>query len=197
MMVRALLILIAFCLINVFSGCEGCSQSGRQALLNRATEHPENESPQGQEDTGDSQGRTTNNPLPVEPNSNSNIVKMQLVDGVYEIPVYIDGILMFFIFDTGASTISISSLEATFLYKQGRLTDDDMIGTADFVDANGNVTQGTVINLKTVTIGNKTLHNVKASVVNNQKAPLLFGESALRQFGKITIDYQNEEIIFH
>jgi aspartyl protease family protein len=103
---------------------------------------------------------------------------------------------MYFIFDTGAGMISISSVEATFLYKQGRLKDEDFVGKADFLDANGNISEDAIIVLKEVTIGNRTIRNIQASVVGNAKAPLLFGQSALEKFGKISIDYNKGEISF-
>ena len=124
------------------------------------------------------------------------VVKMNKKNGVYEVPIEINGSKMFFIFDTGASDITISLTEATFLYKQGTLTDDDFLGTQQFQIADGSISEGTIINLKTVKIGNRTLTNVQASVVHNMGAPLLFGQSALAQFGKVTIDYNRSEITF-
>ena len=50
--------------------------------------------------------------------------------------------------------------------------------------------------LKTVEIGNRTLYNVQASIVHNMQAPLLLGQSALNKFGKISIDYNKNEITF-
>jgi len=124
------------------------------------------------------------------------VIKMEKQDGVYMIPVEVNGVKMYFIFDTGASTISISETEALFLYKQGTLKDNDIKGTARFSDANGDISEGTIIVLKTVQIGNKVLKNVDASVVHNLSAPLLFGQSALERFGKISIDYNKGEIAF-
>lgn len=121
---------------------------------------------------------------------------MNKKNGVYEVPIEINGSKMFFIFDTGASDITISLTEATFLYKQGTLTDDDFLGTQQYQIADGSISEGTIINLKTVKIGNRTLTNVQASVVHNMDAPLLFGQSALAQFGKVTIDYNRGEITF-
>jgi aspartyl protease family protein len=126
----------------------------------------------------------------------NTVVKMNKKNGVYEVPIEINGSKMFFIFDTGASDITISLTEATFLYKQGTLTDDDFLGTQQYQIADGSISEGTIINLKTVKIGNRTLTNVQASVVHNMRAPLLFGQSALAQFGKVTIDYNKSEIIF-
>jgi aspartyl protease family protein len=125
-----------------------------------------------------------------------NVVKIRKADGVWEIPTEINGVQMYFVFDTGAGLISISDAEALFLIKQGSLTRDDILGSANFYDANGDISEGTIINLKSVRIGSRLLENVEASVVHNLKAPLLMGQSALEKFGKISIDYGREEITF-
>lgn len=124
------------------------------------------------------------------------MVTMLKENGVYKIPVEINGSNMNFIFDTGASDITISSTEAMFLYKQGTLQEEDILGTQQYQIADGSISEGTIINLRTVKIGNKTLENVRASIVHNNKAPLLFGQSALAEFGKISIDYKRNEITF-
>ncbi|MDY0278803.1 MAG: retropepsin-like aspartic protease [Acholeplasma sp.] len=111
-------------------------------------------------------------------------------------PVFINGVKMYFIFDTGASIISISETEANFLFKQGNLTRDDIKGTALFFDAKGEISEGTTIVLRTVQIGDKILTNIDASVVHNLNAPLLFGQSALEKFGKISIDNTKGEVTF-
>jgi aspartyl protease family protein len=126
----------------------------------------------------------------------STVVRMEKVNGVNQIPVEVNGVEMYFIFDTGASIISISETEALFLYKQGSLRKEDILGTAEFSDANGEISEGTIINLNTIKIGSQTLTNVKASVVHNSIAPLLFGQSALEKFGRISIDNKRQELTF-
>ena len=49
--------------------------------------------------------------------------------------------------------------------------------------------------LREVKIGDAVLHNVDASVVHSQKAPLLLGQSALERFGTITIDNINSKLL--
>jgi aspartyl protease family protein len=115
--------------------------------------------------------------------------------GVYQIPVLINGVEMSFVFDTGASLISITNVEANFLFKQGKLSKEDILGEVNFSDANGDISVGTVINLREVTLGNRVLKNVQASVVDNSVSPLLFGQSALAKFGKISIDYKRQVLI--
>ena len=117
-------------------------------------------------------------------------------DGVYYIPCKINGSNMEFIFDTGASDITMSLTETLFLYKQGTLTNADFVGKQQYQIANGDVEEGTIVQLKTVEIGSLTLKDVQASIINNEKAPLLLGQSALNRFGKISIDYTKSEITF-
>lgn len=106
----------------------------------------------------------------------------------------INDLPMQFVFDTGASDVSISMVEASFMMKNGYLSKNDVIGSARFSDANGNVSEGTVINLKKVQFGDLELNNVRASVVRNQKAPLLLGQTVLSRTGKIEIDNQKKVI---
>ena len=124
------------------------------------------------------------------------VVRMRKSNGVYMVPVVVNGVEMEFIFDTGASLISLSDVEAAFLYKQGSITRSDFMGSERFFDATGRISEGAIVNLHSITIGNKTIYNVRASVTHTAKAPLLLGQSVLQQFGTITIDYNNLEIIF-
>ena len=106
------------------------------------------------------------------------------------------GLQMSFIFDTGASDITISQTEAQFLAKQGLLTQQDVIGKQQYQIADGSFSEGTIIRLKELTIGDRTINNVKASVIESQNAPLLLGQTALSEFGKVSLDYKNGYIIF-
>ncbi len=127
--------------------------------------------------------------------SSSNIIEMREENNTYYLPIKVNGIPMEFIFDTGASIISISLTETLFLLKQGRIKDNDFLGETRFSDATGTISEGTLINLREVQIGSKTIHNVRASIVHNLEAPLLLGQSALNQFGTVTIDYHNNMLI--
>lgn len=124
-------------------------------------------------------------------------VKMRKENGVYVVPIVVNGLNLDFIFDTGASSISISAAEAAVMVKQGKITEKDYLGQANFTDANGDVSVGSVILLRTVQIGDITLENVEATVVDNIQAPLLLGQTALAKFGKVTIDYNSSTIEFN
>lgn len=108
--------------------------------------------------------------------------------GVCKVKCAINGLPLHFIFDTGAADVSISSIEATFMAKNDFLSSSDIIGKQNYQTADGNITEGTIINLKDVKLGSLHLNNIKASVVRNQAAPLLLGQSVLSKLGKIEID---------
>ena len=184
---------------TLFSGCSGCSKSGRihHRLFADTVRRRDDSLGHGfSRDSAASVGPAVGPTVPTQSDEGRTTVKMEKRNGVYQIPVTINGSEMYFIFDTGAGMISMSTVEATFLYKQGKLSDDDIVGKADFLDANGNISQDVIVKLKEVTIGNRTIRDVNASVVGNAKAPLLFGQSALEKFGKISIDYGKGEISF-
>jgi clan AA aspartic protease (TIGR02281 family) len=109
-------------------------------------------------------------------------------DGICKVKCSINGLPLHFVFDTGASDVTISIVEATFMMKNGYLNSKDVVGSQRYMDANGDINVGTVINLKNVTFGEMELNNVRASVVRSQKAPLLLGQSILGRLGKIEID---------
>jgi clan AA aspartic protease (TIGR02281 family) len=120
----------------------------------------------------------------------------ELKSGVYEIPCTVNDLPLKFIFDTGASDITISSLDAAFMLKNNYLNEYDFGDRRNYRTASGDIVEGTKVRLRKIKVGDLELNNIDASVVHNQKAPLLFGQSALGKFVKITIDNKNGEIIF-
>ena len=114
--------------------------------------------------------------------------------GTFEIPCDINGLPLQMIFDTGASDVTISSVEANFMLKNGYLSEKDVKGKRYYQIANGQLSEGTIVTLREVKIGDAVLRNVDASVVNSQKAPLLLGQSVMERFGTITIDNINNKL---
>lgn len=161
----------------LLSGCSGCSQSGRRSAIQT------DRSPTKSEET------VINNPK-------KTVLKMENNNGVKYVWIEINGLRLKFIFDTGASSISISSSEASVLYRQGMLQKEDILDVEYFQDATGRISAGTKINLRTVKIGDRTLYNIEATVIDNQHAPLLLGQTVFEKFGKISIDNSKNEIVF-
>ena len=125
--------------------------------------------------------------------SEVNMKKMH--GGTYEVACAVNGLPLKMIFDTGASDVTISSVEASFMLKNGYLSDSDVKGKKHYMTASGDIHEGTILRLKEVKLGDAVLKNVEASVVHSQKAPLLLGQSVLEKFGTITIDNVNSKLL--
>lgn len=110
--------------------------------------------------------------------------------GVTKVKCEINGLPLHFVFDTGAAEVTISRIEATFMFKNDYLTAADVVGKSRYMDANGDISIGTMINLRKVTFAGFELENVRASVVDSGNAPLLLGQSVLSRLGKVEIDYE-------
>lgn len=119
----------------------------------------------------------------------------KMYGGTYEVACSVNGLPLKMVFDTGAGDVTISSVEANFMLKNGYLSDEDIKGKRNYMTASGDIHEGTIIRLKEVKLGDAVLKNVEASVVHSQKAPLLLGQSVLDKFGTITIDYVNSKLI--
>lgn len=121
----------------------------------------------------------------------SEIQMKKMPGGTYEVPCTINGLPLKFIFDTGASDVTLSSVEANFMLKNDYLSEKDFKGSRRYLTADGTIANGAIVRIKEVKVGDVTLKNIEASVVNSQKAPLLLGQSVLDKFGTITIDNEN------
>ena len=115
-------------------------------------------------------------------------IMMQKEGGVYTIPCKVNGVQLKFIFDTGASNVTISLTEALFMIKNGYLSKDDIYGSSYAQLANGDITENTEILLREIVIADLKLYNVRASIVHELAAPLLLGQTAIAKLGKIQLD---------
>ena len=129
-------------------------------------------------------------PASEQQSSSQRVVEIPFTaaNGVTKVDCTINNLSLNFVFDTGASDVTISQVEANFMFKNGYLSDKDVIGSQRYQTADGNISVGTTINLKQINFGGLELTNVRASVVRNQNAPLLLGQSVLQRLGKIEID---------
>ncbi len=122
-------------------------------------------------------------------------ILMEKKDGIFLVPCKVNGLNLRFIFDTGASDVSISLTEAVFMLKNGYLKEGDFIGKKYYQIANGDIEEGTKIILKNIEIGDLIIYNVSASVIHSLSAPLLLGQSLLQKIGKFTVDYSKNILI--
>lgn len=113
---------------------------------------------------------------------------MEKEGGVYTVPCKINGVPLRFIFDTGASDVSISLTEAAFMMKNGYLKKEDIGESVYYSIANGDVAKGTKLNIKEIEFSGLKLYNIEASIVHETSAPLLLGQSVIEKLGKIQIE---------
>jgi predicted aspartyl protease len=102
----------------------------------------------------------------------SNVVKIKYDDrdnNQIWIPVKLNGVTMDMLYDTGFNgTISMSLLELQTLAKQGRFSEDDILGTSYSSIADGSIVENGVVRLHTLQIADDiVLQNVNASVAMN------------------------------
>lgn len=114
-------------------------------------------------------------------------IKMNPSGGVFTIPCVVNGVKMNFVFDTGASNVCLSLTEALFMYKNGILTDADIIGKTHSQIADGSIVENTEVILHSIDVGGILITDVKALVSSNLDAPLLLGQSVIKKLGAFEI----------
>ena len=124
-----------------------------------------------------------------------NPIELIKENNIYKIQCKVNSIPMSFIFDTGASDVSISQSEANLLISQGLLKNEDIKETVKYKIANGSVEDGTKVILRKISIQGYILENIEASIVHHNGAPLLFGLNAINKIGKIEIE--NNRILIY
>lgn len=115
-------------------------------------------------------------------------ITMSKEGGVYTVPCKVNGLPLKFIFDTGASDVSISLTEALFMLKNGYLKKEDIGESVYYSIANGDVAKGTKLNIKEIEFAGLKLSNIEASIIHETTAPLLLGQSAISKLGRIQLD---------
>lgn len=108
----------------------------------------------------------------------------------------VNGLPLRFVLDTGASVISISTIEAAFMLKNGYLEERDLGGVVNYRLANADLIEGTVVNLREVKLGNVVFHDVRASIQKNQDAPLLMGRSMFGRMQTFSVDNDKKTVSF-
>lgn len=116
------------------------------------------------------------------------IVNMEQDGGVYKVPCSVNGVKMKFIFDTGASVVSLSKSMATYMEDNGYLHKSDYLGKTQTQIADGSFMDVDVVNLRDFEIGELHLKDVVATVKDGQNVPLLMGQSAIEKLGRVSID---------
>ena len=92
------------------------------------------------------------------------IIKMEENNGIYKIPCLVNGARMKFIFDTGATSVSMSSQMANYLLENDYISKEDIISSGKSSIADGTIIDHVIINLRDVEISG--LHLSNSSIIN-------------------------------
>lgn len=115
------------------------------------------------------------------------VIQLTKQNGVYIIPCSINEVKRSLVFDTGASTVTISMELAELLYSSGKLKNTDFKGFGRSQTASGNIVNNMAVVLRDVEIGGLHLKNVDAVIIEGQNVPLLLGLSAIQKLGQVTL----------
>ena len=100
----------------------------------------------------------------------------------YKIKINIDGVVKYFLFDTGATDLIIDSdLERELIFN-GSIEKEDYLGEQEFVLADESIVTGRVVKLNNVKVGDYIVDNVIVSVLD--EGSLLCGLGLLDKFRK-------------
>lgn len=115
------------------------------------------------------------------------IIEMEENNGVYKIPCSVNGAKMKFIFDTGASSVSISEAIADYLLDNDYIRITDFVGQGKSTVADGRIVDNLIVILKDIEIAGLHLENIEAVVIEGQNTPLLLGQNVIKRLGRIEI----------
>jgi aspartyl protease family protein len=133
----------------------------------------------------------------INPDSPSISIKLiKTESGLLEVPVELNGVLKInFIFDSGASEVSLSPDVALTLIRTGTVSNTDFLPDQTYKFADGSIAKSKRFLIKELSIGAKKLYNIEASIANSIEAPMLIGQNVMNKLGSITIDYDSQLLI--
>jgi predicted aspartyl protease len=131
------------------------------------------------------------------PESVSNTIKIiKTTTGLIEVPIILNDVLRInFIFDSGASEVSLSPDVALTLIRTGTITENDFLPDQTYTFADGSSAKSKRFLIRKLVIGNQTLTNIEASISKSIEAPMLIGQNVMQKIGSVTIDYANMLLI--
>lgn len=117
------------------------------------------------------------------------LVQLTSRDGVRYVPVTLNDTLQAdFTVDSGASEVSLSEDVFRDLVRRKKLGRADYLGSGYAILADGSQVPAELYNLRSLKVGERTLHNVTAMVPKGRRGQLLLGQSFLRRFKSWSID---------
>jgi clan AA aspartic protease (TIGR02281 family) len=132
---------------------------------------------------------------PATASASTLTVSLRRQSGVLMVPAVLNGIVSAnFVVDSGASDVVVPESLLQALRKAGKFSDADFTGTQMVKIADGSVVKARTFVLRSFSVSNRVLDNVKASVAPNNAMPLL-GQSFLQRFSSWSIDNERQVLL--
>jgi predicted aspartyl protease/peptidoglycan hydrolase-like protein with peptidoglycan-binding domain len=123
------------------------------------------------------------------------LVPLESENGTYVVPVLINNaITLKFVVDSGASDVTIPADVVMTLIRTGTLQRSDFVGSTIYQLADGSTVPSETFMLRSLTVGNKVIQNVKAGVAP-VKGSLLLGQSFLSRFKSWSLDNGKQVLV--
>jgi hypothetical protein len=133
-------------------------------------------------------------PRPIAANRNPG-VPMKINGGIFVVPVEINGAMTLeFAVDSGATYVAVPADVFSTLKRTGIIKDSDIVGQRTYILADGSKSQSATFTIRSLSVGNTVVENVKASVMPSQGS-LLLGQSFLERLRSWSIDNTKHELL--
>jgi predicted aspartyl protease len=127
--------------------------------------------------------------------SGATLIPVKAKGGTYVVPVLINKtITLNFVIDSGASDVSIPADVVLTLVRSGTLQRSDFIGTQTYKLADGSTVPSTTFRIRSLTMNNVVVENVKGSIAP-VAGELLLGQSFLSHFKSWSIDNAKQALV--
>jgi len=125
----------------------------------------------------------------------SGEVALERRGGTFLVPALLnDSVSLDFYLDSGAADVSVPVATFEALKRAGTIRPEDIIGTENYLMANGASNKATLFTIRSLKVGSTVLTNVRASVSTLAGPPLL-GMSFLGRFSSWTVDNRRSFLV--
>jgi len=135
------------------------------------------------------------NSVDVEGFSEQSIVKLTSDGTTFKIKLKFNGIVRYFLFDTGASELLINSEFEKELIENGSILPSDYVASKKFEIANGKIIEARGVKLNNIVIGGYRVNNVVAYI--SEQGGMLCGMGLMNKFKSWDLDKQNKMLTIY
>ncbi len=125
----------------------------------------------------------------------SNVQLTDYLGKGFKIKITIDGVSRYYLFDTGATDLTIDSETERELLLNGTIKRADYIGEKEYELADGKTVTGQIVKVNNITIGDYTVKNVTIAVLKD--GSLLCGKSFLDKFKKWELNKEDLKLVLY